>query len=124
MKLIIDTEIANIFNKRNMDSIAKGKCAIFNAGLNAEKHNNGLYASNRCSQLIEMGYEFRANPMEIFGGISRFFQKLINDWLKLRAGKKEVTRDKLAIMKHNFWIRFSVFFNRLMFYRIRDHYYL
>ncbi len=68
------TEIANIFNKRNMGSIAKGKCAIFNAGLNAERHKNGLYASNRCSQLIEMGYEFRANPMEIFWELVVFFR--------------------------------------------------
>lgn len=119
-KLIMDTEIANIFNKVNIKNIVNNTYKIFGAGQNAQKHKEEMYASVRCNELMEQGYVFKANAFENFGGINRQFQYICNDWMNLKIKDKE----KVSMNINNWWIRFSVFFCRQMVKRVKNHYML
>ena len=102
------TEVADVYSESNMKYIRNGEYKIFGAGLRAEKHKNSLYASGRCEELLNDGYHFIPNASENMGGISRIFQKICNDWLRIKIGNKGIARDKLSLWKNNWWIEYQI----------------
>ncbi len=123
-KVIMDTIIGNIFNINNLKNIEKGKYKIFGAGITAKKQKERMYMDVRCKELMDTGdYCFFANAHENFGAVDKDYKGIMHDWLKMIcSNQNEGTKNKLCIMKNNFWIRFSINWMKMMVKRVKDHY--
>ncbi len=123
-KVIMDTQIGNIFNELNLKKIESGRYKIFGAGLEAIKQKDRMYFDVRCKELMDSGdYAFFANGYENFGAVDKNLKGMVNDWLGMIVNNQdEGNKNKLNILKNNFWIRHSVHWMKMMVKRITDHY--
>ncbi len=80
-----------------------------------------LYEDGRCSEYFDNGCGFLGNAFERGGGVNRPLQNMINGMINKIAkdkGQKKIS----SILINNFWIRFSVMFQRNIVKQITDHY--
>ncbi len=80
-----------------------------------------MYASVRCAALIRDGYKFTTLSIESFGGICKRLKFIINKSIKKKAEDRRKENKNTSIYINNFWIKWSVFYNKLLCERIYDH---
>ena len=114
----IDTMITDIYKQKNMDQINVNNFSIFNAGKLAEKDKRDLYI-DRFHDLKEKGYIFIPFIMESTGGIGSDMRKVINYYLKKKANIKN--RD-FSVIVHNYYIQFSIYYQKLRYETLWNHY--
>jgi len=118
-KLFLDTIINDIYSKHNIELFNTNKNVIFCGGLYGERRKTQLYQSNRCEQLIREGYQFVPISIESFGSISKKLKNIIDSLLKIKCSR---TGSQLHIEKNNWWIRFSLFYKKLIIKSIYNKY--
>ena len=107
----MDSRIANIFGKDNLEAIEADNIKIFNAGRNAEIVKLRDY-SDKFMELQDLNYIFIPVGIEINGGISKNLRHI----LSLYIGKETELKNKdYGIMIHNFYIKLSIFIQKLRF---------
>ena len=116
--IYIDTMITDIYNKKNMQQIENGEFSIFNAGKNAENYKLGLYL-NRFNDLKEKGFIFIPTIIESTGGINSGLRRLINFFLEKKAESKQ---KDYTVIAHNYYIEFAIFYQKLKYESLWDHY--
>ena len=114
----MDTMITDIYNKENLRYVNSNKFHIFNAGKLAEKVKIDLYL-DRFNELKDKNYIFIPTIIESHGGLNKGLRNVINLFLKRIA--KEKNKDE-SIMIHNFYIKFSIFYQKLKYQSIWNHY--
>ncbi len=119
-RMIFDTTTSDIYSKGNLDMIKKGENKIFCAGDIGIKRKETLYADTRCSELMNMGYIFTPIVVEALGGVCKVFRYIINEAIKFKAFEQE-KKHKISVWINNWWIKFSVFYNKLLYKRIIQH---
>ena len=125
-KLILDTTVANIFSQKNRKQIDSGTETIFNAGKIGIKMKNGLYESDRCSDLLRLGYTFSPMACETLGGITPVLKHIISFAMDTKCNSmiigNKTKKNKASILKNNFWIRFGIRFAKCVTTMIQDKY--
>ena len=114
----LDTMITDINNIQNKQQIERGEFNIFNAGKIAEKYKLDLYL-NRFDDLKEKGYIFIPTIIESTGGINSGLRRIINFFLEKKS--KSLQRE-FSIVAHNYYIEFSIFYQKLKYESLWDHY--
>ena len=107
----LDSRIANIYSKDNIDLIGNGNIKIFNAGLNAESIKIRDY-TDKFMNLQNLDYQFIPVGIEINGGISRNLRHVLGLYIDKEARMKN---KDYSILVHNFYIKFSIFIQKLRF---------
>ena len=101
-----------------MQQIENGEFSIFNAGKNAENYKLNLYL-NRFNDLKEKGFIFIPTIIESTGGINSGLRRLINFFLEKKAESKQ---KDYTVIAHNYYIEFSIFYQKLKYESLWDHY--
>ena len=114
----MDTMITDIYNKENIRNIEMDDFGIFNAGKLGEKLKIDHYL-DRFTHLRDNNYMFIPTIMESHGGINSGLRKILNLFIKRIAKDKN---KEVSVMLHNFYIKFSIFYQKLKYQSIWNHY--
>ena len=116
--IFLDTMITDINSIRSKQQIESGNFKIFNAGLLAEKYKYDLYL-NRFNDLKEKGYVFIPTIIESTGGINTGLRRIINFFLKKKA---KLMNKEFGVLAHNYYIELSLYYQKLRYETLWDHY--
>ena len=116
-RFYVDTMITDIYNNNNIRQINSGNFRVFNAGKAAEKYKLDEDV-NRFVDLKQKGYRFIPTIMESSGGISKGLRHVINIFLRRKADREN---KNFGVVAHNFYIYFSLFYQKLRYASIWDH---
>ncbi len=82
-----------------------------------------LYTDGRCNKLFSNGARLVPIIIELpTGGVNKKFVKLINNWYKKKLNTSGKDLKLLSCKLNNFWVRWSMKFNKCVIRRLKDHY--
>ena len=106
--------------KKVRDKYESGAIGHFCAGEIGE-YDKIMDYRNKFENLNVKNYRFLPLAMESFGGINRNIRTIIDNVMNLKS--KRLKRD-INILKSNFYIKFSMFYKKLLIKSILNHYQL
>ena len=110
--------ITNIYNKINMLQVKSDNFKVFNAGKLAEQKKLDDYL-DKFQDLRQNGYIFIPTIVESHGGLSKGIRKICNTFLRRIAKDKN---KEFSVLVHNYYIRFSIFYQKLKYQSLWNHY--
>ena len=110
--------ITDVNTKKNVEQINGNQFTMFNAGKLAKEYKQRLYM-DRYPELIKKGYVFIPGIFESSGGINSELRNVLNYFIYKKA---KMNKKEFGVMAHNYYIELSIFYQRLRYESLWDHY--